>query len=77
MGPQVMGNFWVIGKILMRSQCLLSMCIQTGPVKIYDFVSCGFPTPVEFQNVVPLAQSAMRKCSTGNNKPVATKHIGF
>ena len=28
MGPQVMSNFWIIGKILMCSQCLLSMSLR-------------------------------------------------
>ena len=42
-----------------------------------DFGSYGFPDPVECQNVVPLAQSGMRKGSTGNNRPVITKPIGL
>ena len=47
------------------------------PIYINDLGSYGFPSLVGCQDVVPLAQGGMRKGSTGNNRPVITKHIGL
>ena len=69
-GPQVMSNIWIIGKILMCSHA--EIVFRLDAVKIYDFISYGFPDPVECQNVVPLAQSGMRKCSTCDNRSIVT-----
>ena len=51
--------------------------IRLNPVKIDDYGSYDFPDPVECQDVVPFGQGRMSMGSTGNNRPVISKHVGF
>ena len=61
----------------MLAQHATEIVFRLDPMGINDLGSYGFPDPVECQSVVPLAQSGMRKGSTGNNRPVIAKHIGL
>ena len=61
----------------MLAQFLTEIVFRLDPMEINDLGSYGFPDLVGCQDVESLPQGGMRKGSTGNNRPVITKHIGL
>ena len=66
-----------LDKFPVHAQHVTEIVFRLDPMKINDLGSYGFPDTVECQTVVPLAQSVMRKGTTGNNSTVIAEHIGL
>ena len=77
-GDEQFSEHWEnIDNFTVLAQEVTGIVFRLDPMETNNLHSYGFPDPVECQNVVPLAQSGMRKGSTCNNRPVITKHMDF
>ena len=73
-----MSNFMIIGRILIGSQCLLSISLRLylDWIQWKSIILVAMASLTLWEDVVPIAQGGMRKGSAGNSRPVITEHIG-